>query len=166
MSGTSSAARGVHQVGLETTVATALDNFRREVSKEIKELKTKVDKCEVCRGGHGTLECPMLTEEQVEFITGQPRGPTNPFNNNNPNYNSNWCNNNNNFRSSGNPLVSKQVKIKTGGRVNILVGVQTIRVNFLMGVRRVSLVQGVQIGNILVGVQTVKVQITKTWVVV
>ena len=89
------------------------------------------------------------------------------FNNDNPNYNSNWRNNNNNnFRSSGNPLVSKQVKIKIGGRVNILVGVQTIKVSFLVGYRRVSLVQEGQIGNILVGVQTVKVQVTKTWVVV
>ena len=49
-SSTPSASRGLHQVSLETTVAAALKNFQREVSKEIQELKAKVDKCEVCRG--------------------------------------------------------------------------------------------------------------------
>ncbi|KAI3762510.1 hypothetical protein L1987_52940 [Smallanthus sonchifolius] len=90
---TSSTARGVNQVGSDSKVASQLDY----ITKELLEIKKKVDRCEVCRGGHDTVDCPTLTLEQVEYIAGQNRGPTNPFNNN-----SNWRSNNN-FRSSGNP---------------------------------------------------------------
>ncbi|KAI3815938.1 hypothetical protein L1987_15622 [Smallanthus sonchifolius] len=95
-----SSARGVHQVTLDTSVTAALENLHREM----KEIKAKVDKCEFCRGGHSTLHCPLMSEEQVDFVAGQSRGPLNAFNNNN-NYNSNWRNNHNNsnWRSSGNP---------------------------------------------------------------
>ncbi|KAI3776015.1 hypothetical protein L1987_45775 [Smallanthus sonchifolius] len=96
---TSSSSRGVHQVSLDSSVAAALDRIEKTFTKELNEIKKKVDRCEVCRGGHDTLECPTLTLEHVEFVAGQSRGP---FNNNN-NYNSNWRNNNNNFCSSGNP---------------------------------------------------------------
>lgn len=41
---------------METGVATALDNLTREM----KELGAKVDKCELCRGVHGTLECHLM----------------------------------------------------------------------------------------------------------
>ncbi|KAI3732622.1 hypothetical protein L1987_63829 [Smallanthus sonchifolius] len=94
-----SSTRGVHQVTLDTSVAAALENLHREM----KEIKAKVDKCEFCKGGHSTLHCPLMSEEQVDFVAGQSRGPLNAFNNNN--YNSNWRNNNNNsnWRSSGNP---------------------------------------------------------------
>ncbi|KAI3670910.1 hypothetical protein L1987_87554 [Smallanthus sonchifolius] len=90
---TPSAARGVNHVSSDSKVASQLDY----ITKELLEIKKKVDRCEVCRGGHDTVECPTLTLEQVEYIAGQNRGPTNPFNNN-----SNWRSNNN-FRSSGNP---------------------------------------------------------------
>ncbi|XP_076936947.1 uncharacterized protein LOC143604312 [Bidens hawaiensis] len=61
--------RGVHQVNLDTSVAAALESL----ASEIKNLKAKIDKCELCRGGHGTSDCPLMSQEQVEFIGGQSR---------------------------------------------------------------------------------------------
>ncbi|XP_076890676.1 uncharacterized protein LOC143541853 [Bidens hawaiensis] len=40
------------------------------LTREIKELKTKVDKCEMCRGGHGTLDCPLMNNQDVDFVAG------------------------------------------------------------------------------------------------
>ncbi|XP_022007625.1 uncharacterized protein LOC110906840 [Helianthus annuus] len=102
---TSSAGRGVNQVGLDSSVAAAIERakeeLRQEMRQELNEIKKKVDRCEVCRGGHDTIDCPTLTLEQVEYIAGQPRGPTNPFNNSS----SNWrgSGNSSGYRSSGNP---------------------------------------------------------------
>ncbi|XP_022040977.1 uncharacterized protein LOC110943543 [Helianthus annuus] len=80
---TSSAAQGVNQVGLDSSVAAALEKMEKYFKQELNEIKKKVDRCE------------------VEFIASQSRGP---FNNNNSNYNSNWrgSGNNSGFRSSGN----------------------------------------------------------------
>ncbi|KAI3816628.1 hypothetical protein L1987_16331 [Smallanthus sonchifolius] len=58
---------GKKSVTLDTSVAAALENLHREM----KEIKAKVDKCEFCRGGHSTLHCPLMSEEQVDFIAGQ-----------------------------------------------------------------------------------------------
>ncbi|XP_021979470.1 uncharacterized protein LOC110875582 [Helianthus annuus] len=94
---TSSATRGVNQVGLDSSVAAALEGLKQELN----EIKKKVDRCEVYRG-HDVIDCPTLTLEQVEVIVGHSRGR---FNNSNSNYNSNWRGGGNNscFRSSGNP---------------------------------------------------------------
>ncbi|XP_022007629.1 uncharacterized protein LOC110906870 [Helianthus annuus] len=94
---TSSATRGINQVRLDPSVVAAFESLKQELN----EIKKKVDRCEVCRGGHDTIDCPTLTLEHVEFIAN--RGPTNPFNNSN--YNSNWRSggNNSGFHSSGNP---------------------------------------------------------------
>ncbi|XP_021979970.1 uncharacterized protein LOC110876100 [Helianthus annuus] len=95
---TSSTGRGVNQVSLDPSVAAVLEGLKQELS----EIKKKVDRCEVCRGGHDPVDCPTLTLEEVEFITN--RGPTNPLNNSN--YNSNWHssgNKNSGYRSFGNP---------------------------------------------------------------
>ncbi|XP_022004496.1 uncharacterized protein LOC110902064 [Helianthus annuus] len=102
---TTSAGRGVNQVGLDSSVAAAVERakeeLRQEMRQELNEIKKKVDRCEVCRGGHDTIDCPTITLEQVEYIAGQSRGPTNPFNNSN----SNWrgSGNSSGYRSSGNP---------------------------------------------------------------
>ncbi|XP_035831892.1 uncharacterized protein LOC118480970 [Helianthus annuus] len=102
---TTSAGRGVNQVSLDSSVAAAVERakeeIRQEMRQELSEIKKKVDRCEVCRGGHDTIDCPTLTLEQVEYIAGQPRGPTNPFNNSS----SNWrgSGNSSGYRSSGNP---------------------------------------------------------------
>ncbi|KAJ0870421.1 putative retrotransposon gag domain, aspartic peptidase domain superfamily [Helianthus annuus] len=102
---TTSAGRGVNQVSLDSSVAAAVERakeeIRQEMRQELSEIKKKVDRCEVCRGGHDTIDCPTLTLEQIEYIAGQPRGPTNPFNNSN----SNWrgSGNSSGYRSSGNP---------------------------------------------------------------
>ncbi|XP_076923844.1 uncharacterized protein LOC143586115 [Bidens hawaiensis] len=50
-------------------MAAALENLTRE----IKKLKTKVDKCEMCRGGHGTLDCPLMNNQDVDFVAGSTR---------------------------------------------------------------------------------------------
>ncbi|XP_076903418.1 uncharacterized protein LOC143558468 [Bidens hawaiensis] len=57
---TPSSVRGVHQVNQDTSVAAALESL----ASEIKNLKAKIDKCELCRGGHGTLDCPLMSQEQ------------------------------------------------------------------------------------------------------
>ncbi|XP_021998248.1 uncharacterized protein LOC110895271 [Helianthus annuus] len=102
---TTSAGRGVNQVSLDSSVAAAVERakeeLRQEMRQELSEIKKKVDRCEVCRGGHDTIDCPTITLEQVEYIAGQSRGPTNPFNNSI----SNWrgSGNSSGYRSSGNP---------------------------------------------------------------
>ncbi|KAD4585009.1 hypothetical protein E3N88_22610 [Mikania micrantha] len=63
----SSSTRGVHHVNVDTSVAAALESLARDV----KELKMRVDRCEICRGGHATSEC-LVGQEQANF--GQPSG--------------------------------------------------------------------------------------------
>ncbi|KAK1419647.1 hypothetical protein QVD17_28881 [Tagetes erecta] len=62
--------RGVHQVSTDTSTAAALEAIR----KDIKNLQMSVNKCEMCRGGHDTIDCPLMTQEQVDFVGGQGRG--------------------------------------------------------------------------------------------
>ncbi|XP_022032673.1 uncharacterized protein LOC110933775 [Helianthus annuus] len=87
---------------MDPGLAAVLENMTRE----LKEIKAKEDKCEHCRGGHDTNACPLLVgEEQVDFVGGgQGRGQPIGFGN----FNSGWRNsnnfaNNNNFRSNGPP---------------------------------------------------------------
>ncbi|KAJ0588665.1 hypothetical protein HanIR_Chr04g0177301 [Helianthus annuus] len=101
---TSAPARGVNHVTMDPSLASVLENM----SRELKEIKAKVDKCEYCRGGHDTNACPLLVgEEQVDFVGGGfGRGQSSGFGNNN--FGSGWRNNNNNFnnntfRSNGPP---------------------------------------------------------------
>ncbi|XP_022031027.1 uncharacterized protein LOC110931967 [Helianthus annuus] len=89
VSSTSSAGRGVHQISLDKLMVAALENLERRLTNRMNDLEKRVDRCEVCRGGHDTIDCPTLTVEQVEFIAN--RGPTNPFNNSN--LGSNWRSN-------------------------------------------------------------------------
>ncbi|XP_076956832.1 uncharacterized protein LOC143632135 [Bidens hawaiensis] len=63
---TPSSVRGVHQVNLDTSVAAALESL----ASEIKNLKAKIDKCELCRGGHGTSDCPLMSQEQDQSFSG------------------------------------------------------------------------------------------------
>ncbi|XP_076926454.1 uncharacterized protein LOC143589624 [Bidens hawaiensis] len=99
---TPSSTRGVHQVNLDTGMAAALENL----TQEIKELRAKVNKCEMCRGGHGTLNCPLMNNQNVEYVAGQNRFP-NAYNNNNQNWNSyknqNQGQDNSNWRPAGGP---------------------------------------------------------------
>ncbi|XP_022007513.1 uncharacterized protein LOC110906726 [Helianthus annuus] len=102
---TSSAGRGVNQVSLDPSVAAAMiervrEELRQEMRRELSEIKKRVDRCELCRGGHDTLECPTLTLEQVEYITGQSRGQ---FSSSNNGFNPNWQGSGNSFHPSSNP---------------------------------------------------------------
>ncbi|XP_022007818.1 uncharacterized protein LOC110907095 [Helianthus annuus] len=98
---TPSAGRGVHQVSLDTSMVAAMENLERKLTSRISNLEARIDRCEVCRGGHDAIDCPTLTVEQVEFVAGQSRGPYN----NNSNFNSNWhgSGNSSGYRPSGNP---------------------------------------------------------------
>ncbi|KAD6796712.1 hypothetical protein E3N88_07608 [Mikania micrantha] len=62
----SSSKRGVHHVNVDTSVAAALESLARDV----KELKMRVDRCEICRGGHATSEC-LVSQEQANYVGGQ-----------------------------------------------------------------------------------------------
>lgn len=70
----------------------------------MKELKAKVDRCESCSGGHGTLEC-LLMNQEVDFVASQNRFPNSYKSNNNSNWNSykNQYQNNSNWHPSGTP---------------------------------------------------------------
>ncbi|XP_022026134.2 uncharacterized protein LOC110926739 [Helianthus annuus] len=73
---TSAPARGVNHVTMDLSLAAVLENM----SRELKEIKAKVDKCEYCRGGHDTSACPLLVgEEQVDFVGGFGRGQPSGF---------------------------------------------------------------------------------------
>ncbi|XP_022040215.1 uncharacterized protein LOC110942760 [Helianthus annuus] len=135
---TSSATRGVNQVGLDPSVAAAFETLKQELN----EIKKKVDRCEVCRGGHDTIDCPTLTLEQVEYIAGQSRGPTNPFNNSNDNSNWRGSGNNSGFRSSGNPPGFPSCQYQSRGPVYTRVVVQDREVSLVVQVRVVSLLVG------------------------
>ncbi|MDV3153284.1 MAG: hypothetical protein Q8755_02795 [Candidatus Phytoplasma australasiaticum] len=64
---------------MDSSVAASFETL----ANQLKEIQKKVDRCELCRGGHGTDDCPLLGQEEVDFIGktigGQNRGPTNPF---------------------------------------------------------------------------------------
>ncbi|XP_021971755.1 uncharacterized protein LOC110866917 [Helianthus annuus] len=102
---TSTPARGVNHVTMDPSLASVLENM----SRELKEIRAKIDKCEYCRGGHDTNACPLLVgDEQVDYVGGGfGRGQPSGLGNNN-NFGSGWRNNNNNFnnntfRSNGPP---------------------------------------------------------------
>ncbi|XP_022042402.1 uncharacterized protein LOC110945073 [Helianthus annuus] len=102
---TSTPARGVNHVTVDPSLGSVLEN----ITRELKEIRAKVDKCEFCRGGHDTSACPLLVgEEQCDYLGGGfGRGQSSGNNNNN--FGSGWrnnnnnLNNNNNFRSNGPP---------------------------------------------------------------
>ncbi|KAI3797283.1 hypothetical protein L1987_32539 [Smallanthus sonchifolius] len=89
-----SSPRGVHQVTPETSVAVALDSM----ANEIKELKLSAQRCQVCRGGHDTRDCPVNNEEHVNYAGNQYQNRG--YNNNNT-YGSGWKSGNNPPRFNG-----------------------------------------------------------------
>ncbi|KAD6796323.1 hypothetical protein E3N88_07219 [Mikania micrantha] len=75
----------------QADVAAALE----ALSRDVKDLKMRVDRCEICRGGHVTSEC-LVGQEQANFVGGQGRFGLS--------YNSSWRNpQNQTFHSSSNP---------------------------------------------------------------
>ena len=82
---TSPSSRGLHQVTSDTIAAAELEALK----KEVRELKKSAMKCEVCRGGHDTIDCPVSSEEQVDYLGNPNRGQNNAFGNS---YNSGWRN--------------------------------------------------------------------------
>ena len=65
ISSSSSSTRGVHHVNVDTSVAAALEALARDV----KDLKMRVDRCEICIGGHATSEC-LVSQEQANYVGG------------------------------------------------------------------------------------------------
>jgi hypothetical protein len=71
------------------------------LEKQVKELKMRDQKGEICQGGHGTIDCPVGLQEQVDYV-GNPNRPFNSAFSNT--YNSGWKNHPNfSWKSSGNP---------------------------------------------------------------
>ncbi|KAI3805520.1 hypothetical protein L1987_27970 [Smallanthus sonchifolius] len=68
-----SSPRGVHQFTPETSLAAALASM----ANEIKELKLSSQRCQVCKGGHDTRDCPVNNQEHVSFTSNQNRGYNN-----------------------------------------------------------------------------------------
>ncbi|KAD6795802.1 hypothetical protein E3N88_06698 [Mikania micrantha] len=64
---------------------TALVAQVEALTKMVKDLQSKENaKCEICRGGHDTRQCPMLTNdshEQVRYAGNFNRGPGNAYGN-------------------------------------------------------------------------------------
>ncbi|XP_076907101.1 uncharacterized protein LOC143563450 [Bidens hawaiensis] len=89
---TTSSARGIYQVLNDTTIAAALEAMQ----KDIRELKKIAQKCEICREGHDTVDCPVDQQEKVDYLGNQNQGA-------NAYGNSGWRNNSNyGWRSGGN----------------------------------------------------------------
>ncbi|KAK1419540.1 hypothetical protein QVD17_28715 [Tagetes erecta] len=107
----SSTTRGVYQVSPGSDLAVMMEAVRNE----IKDLKMSVNKCEVCRGGHDTIDCPTMSQEQVDFIGGQGRGSGGAFSGS---YNPGWRNHPNfSWRSGGNPPGFQQRQPQASGDV-------------------------------------------------
>ncbi|XP_076885257.1 uncharacterized protein LOC143534716 [Bidens hawaiensis] len=98
---TTSSARGIFQVLNDTSIAAALEAMQ----KDIRELKKISQKCEICRGGHDTVDCPVDQQEKVDYLGNQNRGA-------NAYGNSGWRNNSNyGWRSGGNAQGFRQEQV-------------------------------------------------------
>ncbi|KAK1441409.1 hypothetical protein QVD17_07278 [Tagetes erecta] len=86
---TVSAQRGVHQVDNGTVLTAQVE----ALTKMVKDLqKNKEQACEICRGGHDTVDCPISIDslqEQVDFVSNPNRVQGNTFGNS---YNPGWKN--------------------------------------------------------------------------
>ncbi|XP_076945505.1 uncharacterized protein LOC143616596 [Bidens hawaiensis] len=67
---TTSSARGIYQVSNDTSIAAALE----ATQKDIRELKKIAQKCEICRGGHDTVDFPVDQQEKVDYLGNHNRG--------------------------------------------------------------------------------------------
>ncbi|KAD4385221.1 hypothetical protein E3N88_25389 [Mikania micrantha] len=83
---------------------TALTTQVEALTKLVKDMQVKNNaRCEVCRGGHETIQCPQITDEsqeQVDYVGNPNRGPGNAFGNS---YNSGGRNQPGFTWKSGNP---------------------------------------------------------------
>ncbi|KAJ0513385.1 putative nucleotidyltransferase, Ribonuclease H [Helianthus annuus] len=76
--GVTAASRGIHTVDSSVALAAQVESL----TKMVKDIQIKISsKCEVCRGGHETVDCPVASEEELSFIQNQGRGQG---------YNSGW----------------------------------------------------------------------------
>ncbi|XP_076960489.1 uncharacterized protein LOC143636890 [Bidens hawaiensis] len=98
---TTSSARGIYQVSNDTSIAAALEAMQ----KDIRELKKIARKCEICRGGHDTVDCPVDQHKKVDYVGNQNRGA-------NAYGNSGWRNNSNyGWRTGGNAQGFRQKQV-------------------------------------------------------
>ncbi|XP_076943744.1 uncharacterized protein LOC143614104 [Bidens hawaiensis] len=86
----STSSRGVLQVDSNTSMQVQID----ALNKLVRDLTVKgVSKCEVCRGGHETIDCPVKSgsnQEEVDFVNNPLRYQTPAFGGN-----TGWRNQNN-----------------------------------------------------------------------
>ena len=71
-SGTATVApKGIHSV--ESSVALAVQV--ESLAKMMKDIQVKMSaKCELCRGGHDTVDCPTTLDEELSYVQNQGRG--------------------------------------------------------------------------------------------
>ena len=87
------APKGIHTVDASIALAAQVDSL----SRMVKVIQVKItSKCEVCRGGHETIDCPVGSEEELSYIQNQGRGQG-------YNYNSGWQPRQTSNWRSGNP---------------------------------------------------------------
>ncbi|KAI3773727.1 hypothetical protein L1987_48257 [Smallanthus sonchifolius] len=83
-----SSPRGVHQVTPDSSMAAALASL----ANAIKELKLCAQRCQVCRGGHDTRDCPVKNQEHVSYADNQYHNRGYNYNNS---FGSGWRSGNN-----------------------------------------------------------------------
>ncbi|KAK1423916.1 hypothetical protein QVD17_19227 [Tagetes erecta] len=70
--------KGIHTVDSSVALAAQVESL----AKMVKDIQVKItSKCEICRGGHETIDCPVGSEEELSFVQNQGRGQG---------YNSGW----------------------------------------------------------------------------
>ncbi|XP_022032330.1 uncharacterized protein LOC110933414 [Helianthus annuus] len=76
--GVTAAPKGIHTVDSSVSLAAQVESL----TKMVKDIQVKISsKCEVCRGGHETIDCPVGSEDELSFVQNQGWGQS---------YNSGW----------------------------------------------------------------------------
>ncbi|XP_035839930.1 uncharacterized protein LOC110884417 [Helianthus annuus] len=69
--GVTAAPKGIHTVDSSVALASQVESL----TKMVKDIQVKISsKCEVCRGGHETIDFPVGYEEELSFVQNQGRG--------------------------------------------------------------------------------------------
>ena len=65
------APKGIHSVDSSVALATQVESL----AKMMKDMQAKISaKCELCRGGHDTNDCPTSSEESLSYVQNQGQG--------------------------------------------------------------------------------------------
>lgn len=114
---TTSSITAIYQVIPDLSVTVAL----KALAKDIKGLKVTNQRCEMCKGGHNPIDCPVFTQEHVDFVENHGRGSSNVFKNS---YNQEWMSHPNvSCRFGGNsPGFRPRQNLFSGGDASVTSG--------------------------------------------